>query len=180
MATTTWQLDPAHSEVAFRVRHLVIATASGKFKTFASTVTTNDDDFSTASIEFTVDTASIDTGVSDRDGHLRSDDFFASEKYPTMQFKSTGIQSTGDNEYELQGDLTIRDVTQPITLQVEFGGIMKDPWGNIKAGFEVNGKVKRKEFGLSWDAVTEAGGVVLGDEVKIHINLEYAKVVAAV
>lgn len=178
MASTTWQLDAAHTDVSFRVRHLLVATATGKFTKVSSSVQTEDDDFGTAQIEFTVETASIETGVADRDGHLRSDDFFNSEKYPTMTFKSTGIKHVDGDEYQLDGDLTIRDVTKPVTLSVEFGGIAKDPWGNIKAGFEVTGKIKRKEFGLQWDVLTEAGGAVVGDEVKIHANVEYAKVVA--
>jgi polyisoprenoid-binding protein YceI len=175
MATTTWQLDSAHSDVAFRVRHLLVSTATGKFKTAASTVTTEGDDFSTAKIEFTVETGSIDTGMADRDNHLRGDDFFNSEKYPTMRFVSTGLKHVDGDNYEIHGDLTIRDVTKSVVLEAEFGGIAKDPWGNTKAGFEINGKIKRKEFGLHWDVLTEAGGAVVGDEVKIHANLEYAK-----
>jgi polyisoprenoid-binding protein YceI len=175
MATTTWNLDNAHSDVAFRVRHLLVSTATGKFKNFTSNVTTEGDDFSTANIEFTVETGSIDTGMADRDNHLRGDDFFNSEKYPTMHFKSTGVKHVEGDQYAVSGNLTIRDVTQPITLDVEFGGIAKDPWGNTKAGFEVNAKIKRKEFGLTWDVLTEAGGAVVGDEVKIHANIEFAK-----
>jgi len=179
MATTIWQIDPMHSDVSFRVRHLIVATATGKFKNFSAVVTTEGDDFSTAKIEFSVETGSIETGVADRDNHLRSDDFFNSEKYPAMTFKSTGIKSSGDNEYQLDGNLTIRDVTLPVTLQVEFGGIAKDPYGQIKSGFEVSGKIKRKEYGLSWNALTEAGGAVVADEVKIQANVEFVKVVAA-
>src|SRR5262245_47172802 len=129
MATTNWQIDPMHSDVSFRVRHLLVATATGKFKNFSSTVTTDGDDFSTAKIEFSIETASIDTGVADRDNHLRSDDFFNSEKFRAMTFKSTGIKASGDNEYQLDGNLTIRDITLPVTLDVEFGGLVKDPYG---------------------------------------------------
>lgn len=178
MATTTWQLDPMHSEVTFRVRHLMVSNVSGKFKNFASSVSTEGDDFSTANIEFTADTASVDTGVEYRDQHLRGDDFFNSEAFPTLSFKSTSIKPTGDGEYQLDGNLTIRDVTKPVTLQVEMGGVAKDPYGNIKAGFEVSGKINRREFGLSWNALTEAGGAVAGDEVKFQANVQYAKVVA--
>lgn len=174
MATTNWQLDPAHSEVTFRVRHLVIATVSGKFDKFSSTVSTEGDDFTTANIEFQVETGSINTGVEARDNHLCSDDFFNSEKFPLMSFKSTGLKNNG-GEYQLEGNLTIRDVTQPIVLNVEFGGTAVDPYGNHKAGFEVTGKVKRKEFGLLWDALTEAGGAVVSDEIKIQANVQYAK-----
>jgi len=179
MATSTWQLDAAHTDIAFRVRHLLVATATGKFTAFTSQATTEEDDFSTVQVEFNVETASIETGVNDRNNHLKSDDFFASAAYPNMVFKSTGMKHIEDDKYQLTGDLTIRDITKPVTLDVEFGGIAKDPWGNIKAGFEVTGKIKRKEFGLSWDSLTEAGGAVVGDEVKIHANLEYAKVVPA-
>lgn len=175
MATTTWQLDPAHSEVTFRVRHLVIATVSGKFDKFSSEVTTDGDDFTTAKIGFTVETGSVNTGVEARDNHLRGDDFFNSEKFPTMSFRSTGMKRLGGDQYQLDGDLTIRDVTKPITLQVDFHGTVKDPYGNFKAAFEVTGALKRKEFGLRWDAVTETGGAVVSDEVKIQVNVQYVK-----
>lgn len=175
MATTKWQLDPAHSEVTFRVRHLVIATVSGRFSRFSADVTTEGDDFSTADIEFKVDTASIDTGMDVRDEHLRSDDFFNSEKFPELVFRSTGIKKTGDDTYQLEGNLTIRDITKPVSLTAEFGGTMLDPYGNLKAGFEVSGKLNRKEFGLRWDAVTEAGGAVVSDEVKLQANVQFIK-----
>ncbi len=178
MAQTTWQLDPTHSEVTFRVRHLMVSNVSGKFKTFSSSVSTEGDDFSTANIEFTAETASVDTGVEFRDQHLRGDDFFNSEAFPTMHFKSTGIQPTGEGEYQLNGELTIRDITKPISLKVEMGGIAKDPYGNIKAGFEIAGKINRKEFGLLWSALTEACGAVAGDEVKFQANVQYTKAVA--
>ena len=176
MATTTWQLDPTHSEVTFRVRHLMVSTVTGKFKKFASALSTDgSDDFSTANLEFSVDAASIDTGVEDRDNHLRSDDFFAADKFPSLHFKARSLKPTGDNQYQLDGDLTIRDITKPVTFDVELGGVAKDPWGNIKAGFEVSGKIQRKAFGLQWDALTEAGGAVVGDEVKIQANVQYVK-----
>ncbi|MCW5921073.1 MAG: YceI family protein [Saprospiraceae bacterium] len=175
MANTTWQLDAAHSEVTFRVRHLVIATVSGKFDKFTSSVTNDGDDFTNANIEFAVDTASVNTGVEARDNHLRGDDFFNSEKFPQMTFKSTSLKKLGADDYQLDGNLTIRDVTKPISLKVEFGGTATDPYGNRKAGFEVTGTLNRKEFGLRWDAVTEAGGAVVSDEVKIQANVQYAK-----
>lgn len=178
MATTNWQLDPAHSEVTFRVRHLVIATVSGKFDKFSSTVNTDGDNFTTANIEFSVETGSINTGVEARDNHLRSDDFFNSEKYPSLSFKSTGVKHLGGEQYQLDGNLTIRDVTKPITLQVEYHGTVKDPYGNFKAAFEVTGALKRKEFGLRWDAFTETGGAVVSDEVKIQVNVQFVKVQA--
>ncbi len=175
MASTTWNLDPAHSEVTFRVKHLVIATVSGKFSKFSSAVSTEGDDFTTANITFEVETGSIDTGMEMRDNHLRGDDFFNSEAFPNMTFTATAIRQVDGNEHEIDGHLTIRDVTKPMTLKADFGGIAKDPYGQIKAGFEVEGKIKRKEFGLSWDALTEAGGAVVSDEVKFQANVQYVK-----
>lgn len=175
MAKTTWQLDPAHSEITFRVRHLVVATVSGRFRTFQATVSTEGDDLVSAQIDFTAETASIDTGIGDRDAHLRSDDFFNAEQYPNLHFRSTALRPTGENTYDLEGNLTIRDVTKPIVLKVEHGGTVTDPWGNVKTGFEVNGSIRRKEFNLRWDVLTEAGGAVVSDEVKIHCNVEFVK-----
>jgi polyisoprenoid-binding protein YceI len=179
MSATTWQLDAAHSEVLFRVRHLMVSTVSGKFTKFNSSVSAQNDEFGGAQIEFNVETGSIDTGVEHRDNHLRSDDFFNAEQFPHMTFKSRELKKTGAGTYELHGDLTIRDITKPVTLQVELGGIAKDPYGNTKAGFEVTGKINRKEFGLKWDAITEAGGAVVADEVRIHANVQYSKVEVA-
>lgn len=177
MAKLGWQLDPAHSEVQFRVRHLMVSTVTGQFKNFSSNVTTAENgDFKTAEIEFSIEAASVDTGVEMRDNHLRGDDFFNAEKYPTLQFKSTALKPLGSDEYQLDGLLTIRDITKPVSLHVELGGVVVDPYGNTKAGFEVTGKINRKEFGLNWSAVTEAGGVVVADEVKIQANVQYAKV----
>lgn len=177
MTKLSWQLDPAHSEVQFRVRHLMVSTVTGQFKNFSSNVTTAENgDFKTAEIEFTIEAASVDTGVEMRDNHLRSDDFFNAEKYPTLQFKSTGLKPLGSDEYQLDGLMTIRDITKPVSLHVELGGVVVDPYGNTKAGFEVTGKINRKDFGLNWSAVTEAGGVVVADEVKIQANVQYAKV----
>lgn len=174
MSKTVWNLDPMHSEVNFRVRHLLISTVSGKFERINSTVTTDGDDFTQAEVVFSADVASINTGVGDRDNHLRSDDFFNAEKFPEIRFKSTAISQSG-NGYQVDGDLTIRDVTRPVSFSVENGGTMVDFYGNTKAGFELQGTINRKEFGLMWDAVTEAGGVVVSDEVKFQVNLQYAK-----
>lgn len=175
MTNTTWNLDASHSDVNFRVRHLVISTVSGKFKTFSSVAKTSDDDFSTAEITFEVETASIDTGMEQRDQHLQSDDFFNSEAFPTLIFKSSAVRKLDDEKYEIDGQLTIRDITKPFTLEAEFGGIAKDPYGQIKAGFDVTGKISRKEFGLTWNALTEAGGAVVSDEVKFQANVQYVK-----
>jgi polyisoprenoid-binding protein YceI len=172
---TTWNLDPAHSEVQFKVKHLMISTVTGYFTELSSTVEADNDDFTNARVDFTAQIASISTGQEMRDNHLKSDDFFNAEAFPTMTFRSTGLAKTSGNLYTLTGDLTIRNVTKTVTLHVEFGGMMKDPYGNIKAGFEVSGVLNRKEFGLMWNGVTEAGGVVVSDEVKIYANVQYAK-----
>jgi polyisoprenoid-binding protein YceI len=170
MATTKWVLDPMHSEVQFKIKHLVISTVTGSFKTFEGSVETEGDTFEGASVEFSLDVASIDTNQEMRDGHLKGAEFFDAEKYPKITFKST--EFTGDT---LTGDLTIKDVTKPVTLDVDFGGTAKDFYGNLKAGFEVTGKINRKEFGLVWDGVTESGSVVLGADVKLFINVQFAK-----
>jgi len=175
MASTTWNLDTAHSEVTFKVKHLVISTVSGKFKNFSSAVSSEGDDFSTAKISFELESASIDTGMDMRDDHLRGDDFFNAETFPKIIFTASAIRQINGSDHEIDGQLTIRDVTKPITLKAEFGGIAKDPYGQIKAGFEVEGKIKRQEYGLTWNAMTEAGGAVVSDEVKFQANVQYIK-----
>ncbi len=175
MENTKWVLDPAHSEVQFKIKHLVISTVTGTFKVFGGEISSSSEDFENATINFSIDTNSVDTNQADRDGHLKSEDFFATEKYPTMNFVSTSFKKVSGNEYKLVGDLTIKDVTKSVELDAEFGGSMVDFYGNTKVGFEVNGKINRKEFGLTWSAVTEAGGVVVSDDVKLHINVQFAK-----
>jgi polyisoprenoid-binding protein YceI len=174
MATTKWGIDPTHTEVQFKVKHLVIATVTGFFKKFSGSIESATDDFDGATASFSLDVNSIDTNQADRDAHLKSPDFFAADQYPTVDFKGT-IKKVSGNDYKLTGDLTMRGTTKAVELSAEFGGIMVDPWGNTKAGFEINGKVNRKDFGLNWSAVTEAGGVVVSDEVKLHLNVELAK-----
>lgn len=175
MATTKWALDPMHSEVQFKVKHLVISTVSGFFKSFEGSLTTENEDFSDSKIDFSLNINSIDTNQSQRDDHLKSADFFDAEKYPKISFKSTSFKKSGDDEYTLAGNLTIKDVTKPITLAVEFGGSTADFYGNTKAGFEITGKINRKEFGLTWDGITEAGSIVLGEDIKLIINVQFAK-----
>lgn len=175
MASTTWNLDTAHSDVTFKVKHLVISTVTGKFKTFSAAVTTEGEDFNKANISFELETASVDTGMEMRDAHLRGEEFFNSDAFPKIVFKSTAIRQIDGSEHEIDGNITIRDVTKPITLKADFGGIAKDPYGQIKAGFEVEGKLKRHDFGLSWNALTEAGGAVVSDEVKFQANIQYVK-----
>ncbi|GGC31372.1 polyisoprenoid-binding protein [Parapedobacter defluvii] len=173
---TTWKLDPTHSEVAFKVKHLVITTVTGYFRSFDGTVVTEDEtDFTTGKVNFSIDTSSIDTNQPQRDEHLKSADFFNAGQYPQITFVSTSIDKKGNDEFLLHGDLTVGDITKPITLNVEFGGTVTDPYGNFKAGFEVAGKISRKEFGLTWSAVTEAGAVVVSDEVKIQASVQFVK-----
>ncbi len=172
---TKWSIDPMHSQVQFKVKHLVISTVTGSFKNFEGTVETEGQDFNDASIEFKLDISSIDTSQAQRDEHLKSPEFFDAEQYPHINFKSTSFTKTGDDTYKLVGDLTIKDVTKSVTLDVEHGGIATDFYGNTKAGFEITGKVNRKEFGLTWDGVTEAGAIVVGEDIKLNINIQLAK-----
>jgi len=175
MAQTKWILDPTHSEVHFKVKHLMITTVTGHFKKFDAQLTTDGDDFTKASsINFTADIDSITTGNEQRDTHLKSADFFAADQHPQLKFIGKKLEKSG-NAYKLEGDLTIRDITKPITLDVEFGGIVTDPWGNIKAGFTLEGKIKRKEFKLEWDAVTEAGQVVVSNDVRLLGEIQFVK-----
>jgi polyisoprenoid-binding protein YceI len=171
----TWKVDPAHSEVQFKVKHLMITTVTGYFKKYDLIVETETEDFATTRrIEFNADINSIDTNNAQRDTHLKSDDFFNAEKHPQLRFVSKKYENTGD-EIKLHGDLTIRDITKPITLDVEFGGIVVDPYGQTKAGFTIGGKIKRKEFNLKWDAVTEAGQIVVSDEIRVHCEIQLIK-----
>ncbi len=170
-----WLADPTHSEVHFKIKHLVISTVTGSFKKFDGSLETSKEDLSDAIINFTVDPASIDTNNEQRDGHLKADDFFNAEKYPEIKFVSTSIIKKSDDEYLLKGDLTIRDVTKPVELEVEYGGQTKDLYGQQKAGFDVTGKIDRRDFGLKWTAVTEAGGLVVSNDVKLVMNIQFTK-----
>jgi polyisoprenoid-binding protein YceI len=172
MPKTKWVIDPAHSEIQFKVKHLMITTVTGYFRTFDLQVEAEADDFSkVTSIVFTANSDSIDTANSQRDTHLKSDDFFNAEKFNQIKFTGKDFKKSGDG-YELTGDLTIRDITKPITLDVEYGGTVTDPYGQTKAGFNVTGKIKRKEYNLMWDAVTEAGQVVVSNDIKIHCEIQ--------
>jgi polyisoprenoid-binding protein YceI len=171
----TYKIDVDHSDVMFKVKHLMISTATGIFKKFDATVETEGDEFANAKVYFEADVNSIDTKNEQRDAHLKSDDFFNAEQFPKLIFKSTSIEKNGEGEYSLKGDLTIRDITKPITLEVDYNGSTKDPWGFERAGFEVTGKINRKEYGLKWSAVTEAGGLVVDDIVKLVMNVEFVK-----
>ncbi|WP_420147274.1 YceI family protein [Spirosoma sp.] len=173
--TTTWAIDPTHSEVQFKVKHLVISTVTGSFGQFEGQVETTGDDFASAKISFSADIDSISTNQEQRDTHLKSADFFDAANFPKLTFTSTSINKTGDDTYTIVGDLTIRGTTKPVTLKAEYGGQMQDFYGQTKAGFELTGTIKRKEFGLTWDGVTEAGGVVVSDDVKLVMNIQVTK-----
>lgn len=170
--TTLWTIDPAHSEIQFKVRHLMVSNVTGKFNSFEGTAETTGDSFDNAKLSFSADIDSISTGAEQRDGHLKSADFFDAANHPKLTFVSTSVKKTGDDTYDITGDLTIRGTTKSVVLKAEEGGQMVDFYGNTKAGFEINGTIKRKEFGLSWDAVTEAGGVVVSDDVKLVLNVQ--------
>lgn len=167
---TNWIIDNTHSEVAFKVKHMMISTVTGHFEDFTATAKTNGDDFKGADLEFSAKTASVNTKNKDRDAHLKSDDFFNAEKYPEMKFVSKSF----DGE-KLVGDLTIRDVTKEVTLDVDFNGMAVDPYGQTKAGFEITGQINRKDFGLTWSAVTEAGNVVVSDKVRLVVDVQFTK-----
>lgn len=172
---TKWTIDPSHSKIGFKVKHLMISNVMGNFRDFEGQVTTNGNDLSTANISFSLNSASVDTEMADRDTHLKSADFFDVGNYPKITFIGSGLKDIGDDMYELTGDLVIKGVTKKVVLPVEFGGLMTDPWGNVKAGFSIGGKINRKEWGLNWNAVLEAGGVLLSDEVKIICDVQLVK-----
>lgn len=175
-----WKIDPAHSEIQFKVKHLMITTVTGYFKTFDLEVETDTDDFTSATqIRFTADIDSIDTNNQQRDTHLKSADFFDAEQHKQLVFIGKKLSASGDDG-KLEGDLTIRGITKPVTLNVEFGGTVVDPWGQNKAGFTVTGKISRKDFGLTWSAVTEAGQVVVSDEIRLNAEIQLVRQAEAV
>lgn len=167
----TWKLDPAHSEVSFSVKHLKISKVRGTFETFDVTIVTAEDP-QDSTIEAVIDVASVNTGQEARDNHLRSSDFFLAEEHPQLIFRSTSIEATDGDDFTVQGNLTLRGVTLPVTLKGEFGGLITDPYGNVKAGATVTTTINRQDYGVSWNAALEAGGFTLGDDVKISIDLE--------
>lgn len=170
---TKWNIDPTHSEVTFKVKHLMISTVSGNFKVFEGSAESESDDFkSVKNIEFKADVKSINTNNEQRDEHLRSADFFGTDENSEMIFRANNFDVSND---QLQGDLTIKNITKPVTLDVDFGGVVVDPYGQTKAGLTVSGKISRKDFGLTWSAVTEAGNVVVSDQVKINAEVQLVK-----
>ena len=172
---TKWVIDPQHSEINFKVKHLMITNVKGEFKNFSGDVLTSGDDFDNASITVHIDASSIFTNSDDRDTHLKGSDFFDVENFKEITFVSKSFKKISDDEYKLVGDLTIKDVTNEVSFDVEFGGINSDPWGNVKAGFSMEQKINRKDWGLTYNAVLETGGVLVGEEVKINIEVELLK-----
>jgi polyisoprenoid-binding protein YceI len=173
---TKWVLDPTHSEILFKVKHLMITNVKGEFRKFAAEI--DGEDFTKSPIRVVIDATSVFTNDENRDGHLKGADFFDAENHKELVFKSTSFRKINDDEYELKGTLTIKGVTKEINLSVEFGGINKDPWGNEKAGFSINGKISRKDWELNWNAALETGGVLVSDEVKIHAEVQFIKTTA--
>jgi polyisoprenoid-binding protein YceI len=176
MATTKWALDPTHSEIQFKVKHLMISKVTGHFQKFDATVETEGDNLSTAKVNFSAEVNSISTNNEQRDGHLRANDFFDAENHPQLSFAGSKLEKIDTENYKLHGILTIRGVSKNIVLDVEFGGMVQDPWGNTRLGFTITGKINRKDFGVSFSMVSESGGLLLGEEVAIHAQAEFVKV----
>ena len=175
-ALSTWNIDPAHSAAEFKVRHMMISNVKGKFSGLSGSLKLDETDYTHSSIEVSIPSASVSTVDDKLDAHLKNEDFFDVEKFPTLTFKSTSIRSTGDHDYEVTGDLTIRGVTKSVTLSVnDLSEPSKDPWGNLRIGLSGSAKVNRKEFGLVWNAPLEYGGVLVGDEVTITLDVQFIK-----
>ncbi|MFT3823871.1 MAG: YceI family protein [Chitinophagaceae bacterium] len=176
LVQTKWTLDTAHSEVGFKVKHLMISTVTGKFEKFDVQVESGKEDFTDAKVTFTADVDSISTSNEQRDGHLKSADFFEVDKYPQIKFVSTSFKkSDNKGDYILEGQLTIKDVTNTIAIPVEYGGTVRDPWGNTKVAFSIDTKINRKEFGLGWNAALETGGVLVGEDIRILADIQLAE-----
>lgn len=175
MAKSNWSIDPTHSEIGFKVKHMMFTNVSGKFNAVDATIENDDDKFESSKINFNAEVASIDTNNEDRDNHLKSADFFDVENYPKLSFVSTDIKKINENLFKISGDLTVKDVTKSIELETEYSGLMTDPWGNTKAGLSITGKINRKEFGLTWNAALETGGVLVGEEIKLISEIQLIK-----
>lgn len=180
MATKNWVLDASHSDIQFKVKHLMITTVTGSFRKFNGTVTTEDDDITTAKIHFTADINSISTNNEQRDAHLQNNDFFDADNHPSLTFTGDKLEKINDEDYKLHGTLTMRGVSKPVVLNVEFGGIITDPWGNTRAGYTVTGKINRLDFGVSFSKVSETGAVLLGHDVNFTANVQFVAVAEAV
>ena len=175
LTKTKWVIDPSHSEIAFKVKHLMITNVKGVFKEYEASIYTTGNDFMTAEIDFWMNPASVDTGDEKRDAHMRSADFFDVENFKEIRFTGNSYEKADDQKYVLWGELTIKDITKKIKLDVEFAGAMKDPWGTEKAGFTINGKINRKDWELNWNAALEAGGVLVSDTVNISCEVQLVK-----
>jgi len=180
MTTTKWVIDPTHSEIGFKIKHLMITNVSGKFETFEAEVQTEGDDFTTAQIEAKISTASINTNNLQRDEHLRNSDFFEVDQHPEILFSSTKVEKVDEENFVVYGNLSLKGIVKPVKLDVEYSGATKDPWGNQKAGFVISGKINRSDFGLNFNAALETGGLVLGEEVKINSEVQLVKQAASV
>lgn len=174
-AQSTWNFDASHSSVRFAVDHMVISEVEGKFTSFEGTVESSKEDFSDAKINFKIDVNSVDTDNEKRDGHLKNEDFFDTPKYPEMTFESTSVEKLKEGKYNLTGNLTLHGVTKEITLAMNYGGTVKDPWGNTRAGLKVTGSLNRTDFGLKYNSTLEAGGLMLGEEVELSCKMELVK-----
>ena len=175
MATNDWNIDKAHSGINFSIRHMVVSKVRGRFAKYIGKVKLDENDLTRSVVEASIDAASIDTGTPERDDHLRSPDFFDVDQFPELRFRSTGIERIEDARYRVVGELTIRDVTRELSLDVEYGGRAKDPWGNERIGFVAKASLDRKDFGLKWNQVLEAGGVLVGDRVEIELEVQAVK-----
>lgn len=178
MATKSWDIDVSHSAIHFWVRHMIISKVHGRFAKWAGTIALDEQDLTRSTIDVRIDAASIDTQVADRDTHLKSADFLDVAKYPELTFRSKRIEKAGE-DYRVVGDLSLHGVTREVTLQAEFAGSGKDPWGNTRAGFSAKASLDRRDYGLVWNAALEAGGVLVGEKVEITIELEAVKPAAA-
>jgi polyisoprenoid-binding protein YceI len=175
MSTTKWVIDPTHSEIGFKVKHMMFTNVSGKFSKFDATIESEDNDFENAKIEFTGAIDSITTGNADRDTHLLSPDFFDAAQFPEIKFSATSFTKINEGEYELVGDLTLHGVTKSVKLAADYGGLMKDPWGNTKMALALEGKINRKDWGLNWNSALETGGVLVSEEVRLNIELQFVQ-----
>jgi polyisoprenoid-binding protein YceI len=179
MTTKNWNIDPAHSGIGFSIRHMVVSKVRGRFGKFTGTVRLDEADLTQSSVEATIDASSIDTGTAQRDAHLRSADFFDVERFPQLRFQSTRIEKLGGDGYRVVGNLTIRDVTREVVLEAEYAGRGTDPWGNERVAFAAKTSFDRKDFGLGWNQVLEAGGVLVGDRVDIELDVQVVKAAAS-
>ena len=175
MSTTKWVIDPTHSEIGFKVKHMMFTNVSGKFSKFDATIESEDTNLENAKIEFTGAIDSVTTGNTDRDAHLLSADFFDAAQFPEIKFSATSFTKINEGDYELVGDLTLHGVTKSVKLAAEYGGLMKDPWGNSKMALALEGKINRKDWGLNWNSALETGGVLVSEEVRLNIELQFVQ-----